>query len=410
LISEPRPSDDDPQGVQPLRGLRVIELSSWIAGAYAGTILADFGAEVVKIEQPGSGDAMRAIGKDAGDGRRLPWLSIARNKRSVTLDLRNEAARPVLKRLIENADVVTENFRPGTLERWGIGWDWISATNPRVHLLRVSGFGQTGPYSSRTGFDRIGQAFSGIVHLTGEADGPPQRIGVSACDYITGLWGALGVLVAVEGLRSSGGKGQMIDLALYESLLPLLDEIPARYTLFGDVPERHGNLSRYVAPGGAYRTTDGRWLFVSATGDHAFAQLMRAVGRPDLAADPKLRSNSGRLPMREELDQVIGDYIQARNMEEVAARLEEFEVPFSAVNSVDQLMSDPHVQARKNFVEVEEAGLPALPVGAPVPKLSDTPGRVRWLGQELGACTEDVLHGVGYSDAEIESLRVAHVI
>lgn len=289
---------EDVKPAGPLAWLKVLDLGTFISAAFSATLMGDFGADVVKIEVPGRGDGQRGLGraKAAGSRDTTMWSTIARNKRSVTLDLRLAEAKPLFERLVSWADVIVENFRPGTLEEWGIGPDWIHSINPDVTLLRISGYGQTGPYSDRAGFDRVAQAFSGLMYVTGEPTGPPQRIGVPVCDYTSGLWGAFGILLCLLERARNGTTGQVIDHPLYASFLPMLRDLASVHELTGEVVERTGNKSTESAPGDAYRAADGLWVFIAVTGDKVFARAMAAIGRPEYVTDPRFATGPAQAP------------------------------------------------------------------------------------------------------------------
>src|ERR1700733_5801371 len=336
----------------PLAGLKVLELSSFVSASFAGTLLGDFGAEVVKGELPGKGDMQRGLGTftPEDDERNLWWMALARNKRSVALDLRAEEARPVIEKLYRWADVVTENFRPGTLERWGIGWEFLHQLNPDAIMLRVSGYGQPGPYREQASFERVAQAFSGLMYVTGEPDRPPQRAGLPITDYTSGVWGALAVLLAYVHRLRDGAPGQYIDNAIYESILPIMKDDPAVYAWSGKVAERVGNKSANVAPGEAYRTRDGHWLFIAPTGDDVFRRAMGVIERPEYAADPRFGTTNDRVANREPLDRAMAEWVAAHDRADVMAVMEEAGVACARVQSVADLLADPQVQARGDFV------------------------------------------------------------
>jgi crotonobetainyl-CoA:carnitine CoA-transferase CaiB-like acyl-CoA transferase len=402
----------DPQQRGPLAGLKVLELSSFVSASFAGTLLGDFGAEVVKVELPGKGDGQRGLGTFTPDDdeRNLWWMALARNKRSVALDLRAEQARPVVEKLYRWADVVTENFRPGTLERWGIGWEFLHRLNPDAIFLRVSGFGQTGPYRERASFERVAQAFSGLMYVTGEPDRPPQRAGLPVSDYTSGVWGALGILLAYIHRLQNGAPGQVIDNAIYESILPAMKDDPAVYAWSGKVAERVGNKSANVAPGEAYRTHDGHWLFIAPTGDNAFQRAMHVIGRPEYATDPRFATTNDRFANREPLDRAMEEWVAAHDRTDVMAAMEEAGVPCARVQSVADLLANPQVQARGDFVTIKDDVIGDVTIPNVFPRLSQTPGSIRRNAPRVGQHTTEVLVGeLGVSAEELESLRRANV-
>jgi succinyl-CoA--D-citramalate CoA-transferase len=402
------PEQGGPEQRGPLAGLKVLELSSFVSASFAGTLLGDFGAEVIKVELPGKGDMQRGLGTftPEDDERSLWWMALARNKRSVGLDLRAEQTRPIVEKLYRWADVVTENFRPGTLERWGIGWEFLHRLNPDAIMLRVSGYGQTGPYHERASFERVAQAFSGLMYVTGEPDRPPQRAGLPIADYTSGVWGALAVLLAYVHRLRDGAPGQYIDNAIYESILPIMKDDPAVYAWSGKVAERVGNKSANVAPGEAYRTRDGHWLFIAPTGDDVFRRAMGVIERPEYAADPRFGSTNDRFANREPLDAAMEEWVAAHDRADVMAAMEEAGVPCSRVQSVADLQADPHVQARGDFVTIKDDAIGDVTIPAVFPRLSETPGSIRRNAPRVGQHTTEVLVGeLGISAEELESLR-----
>lgn len=413
IKSQTVPMSPDRRDVAALQGLRVVELGTFLSAPFAATLLSDFGAEVIKIELPGEGDPMRTLGAyPPGGDSSYWWSSIARNKKSVALDVRVPAGREVLGRLLKSADALIENFRPGTLERWGLDAAWLRSHNPRLVLARISGYGQDGPWRDMPGFDRNAQAFSGMVYVTGEPGMPPQQAGLPVCDFTAGLWTAFGVVTALLAqLRHDDPMGNEIDMALYESMIPFLKDMPQRWRHLGRVTERSGNTPDYVAPGGSYRTGDGQWIFISGTGDRVFERLMKAIGRDDLAADPRLARNEDRVRLRPEIDAAIDAWLQARDTDTAVRLLQERDVPAVKIQSIADLMEHPQVRARGNFLDVPDPRLGEVCVIAPVPRLQAHGASVRWSGQRLGEATlgvlKDYLH---YTDAEIDDLLSRGVI
>ena len=400
----------DPLATGPLAGLKVLELSSFVSASFAATLLGDFGADVVKVELPGKGDLQRGLGTFTShdDQRSLWWMGLARNKRSIALDLRSEETRPVVEKLFRWADVVTENFRPGTLERWGLGWERLHELNPAAIMLRVSGFGQTGPYRERASFERVAQAFSGLMYVTGEPDRPPQRAGLPVCDYTSGVWGALGIVLALVDRLRNGAEGQVIDHAIYEAVLPAMKDDPAVFARTGKVAERVGNKSANVAPGEAYRTRDGHWLFIAPTGDSTFQRAMRAIGRPELADDPRFATTNDRFANREPLDRAMEAWVAARDRAEVMAVMERSAVPCAPVQSVADLLADPQVQARHDFITIEDEIIGEVTVADVFPRLSANPGRIRHNAPRIGQhTTEFLVDELGIEKEQLERLRRA---
>ena len=396
-----------------LEGVRVVEIANWISAPFAATLLADFGADVIKIELPGDGDPMRTLGALPAEGMSGYWWSaLGRNKHSVALDVRTPEGREIFGRLVASAEVLIENFRPGTLDRWGITADWLKSLRPDLIVVRISGYGQDGPSRDLPGFDRNAQAFSGLVYVTGEPDTPPQQAGLPVCDYTTGLWAAFGAVVALLGKQRHGEtQGNEVDLALYESMIPFLKEMPQRWHHQGRVTERNGNKPDYVAPGGAYRTGEGDWIFISGTGDRVFSRLMKLVGRPDMIDSPSYRTNHDRVTHRDEIDGAIDAWLAQHSTERAMAALEEAEVPVVKIQSIADLMSHPQVVARGNFIKVPDHDRGEVCFAAPLPRLAHGAPSVRWLGQDVGEATRHVLQNeLGLSDETLAELRRRGVI
>ncbi len=375
-----------------LAGVRVLDLATFIAAPYAATVMAEFGADVVKVEIPGSGDPTRKFGSVTECGETLPWLSESRNKRSIALDLRTPEGAATLKRLVAVADVVCENFQPGTLEAWGLGWEDLRAINPRLVMLRVSGYGQTGPYSGRPGFGRIANAFGGISFLAGEPDGPPVTPGsATLADYMSGLYGALGVMMALRA-RDAGAPGQVVDIGLYESIWRILDELAPAYDLFGKIRQRMGAATVNVVPHSHYPTGCGRWVAIACTNDKIFARLCSVMGRDDLAAPDRFATLAQRDIARAEVDGIVTDWTRNLTREQVLSACEAGQVPCGPVYSVDEIFTDPHYAARENILRIADPRLAKpLAIPAPVPRLTGTPAQVRWLGPPLDAHRAEIL-------------------
>ncbi len=396
-----------------LQGVRVIEIGTFISAPFAATLLADFGADVIKLELPGEGDPMRTMGAaPPGDSSSYWWRNMGRNKQSVALDVRVPEGRELLGRLLQTADVLIENFRPGTLERWGITPAWLKTQRPDLIVVHISGFGQDGPWRNVPGFDRSAQAFSGLVHVTGEASSPPQQAGLPVCDFTAGLWAAFGAVVALLGrLRQGEHSGNEVDLALYESMLPFLKDMPQRYRHLGRITERTGNTPDYVAPGGAYRSGSGEWLFISGTGDRVFARLMAAIGRADLRQLPELQHNASRVANRSLIDGAIDAWLAPRSADEAVQALMAADVPAVKIHNIADLMNHPQVQARGNFVDVPDHDRGDVCMTAPMPRLAVGGGQIRWAGQDLGEATRAVLQGeLMLSDAQMDGLEQRGVI
>ncbi|MDP6389873.1 MAG: CoA transferase [Alphaproteobacteria bacterium] len=396
---------------RPLEGVRILDIATFIAAPFSATVLSEFGAEVIKVEQPGVGDPWRRYGTATERGDTLAWLTEARNKTSITLDLRQPEGVDLFKRLVAVSDAVCENFRPGTLERWGLGWDVLSEINPGLVLLRVSGYGQTGPYKDRPGFARIAQAFGGLSHLAGMPGGPPVTPGsTSLADYTTGLYGAIGILVALKG-RDETGRGQVIDIGLYESIFRFLDELAPAYARAGIVRDREGIGTRNACPHGHFPTGDGKWVSIACTSDRMFERLAQVMGRPELAATDNYQTMPQRLADRETVDGLVSDFTRSMSQAELLAKCDAGEVPCGAVNSIADIFEDPQFAARENLVTLTEPDVGEVVVPGVVPKLSETPGRIDALGPALGSGNHAVYGELLGLDAdEIAALREKGVI
>jgi formyl-CoA transferase len=393
----------------PLQGVRVIELGTLIAGPFCARLLAEFGAEVIKIEPPGTGDPLRKWRK-LHRGTSLWWYAQGRNKKSVTLDLKHPAAQEIVRRLVRSADIVVENFRPGTMEKWGLGWEALAAINPRLIMVRLSGFGQSGPYRDRPGFGAIAESMGGLRYVTGYPDRPPVRVGVSIGDSIAALHGAIGALVALHHRNANGGRGQVVDVALYEAVFNLMESVLPEYDLFGFVRERSGASLPGIVPSNTYVTRDAKYVVIGANADSIFKRLMNAIGRPDLANDPALAHNDGRVARTEEIERVIGDWVAAHDLEQVLEVLARAEVPSGKIYDIADIARDPHYAARGMIREFTLKDGTRLKLPGIVPLLSETPGEVRWVGPELGEHTAEVLAALGYSAEEQRALRERGVI
>ena len=373
----------------PLSGVRVLDVATFIAGPYAAATFGEFGAEVIKIEQPGSGDPFRKFGTaTAREDSSLAWLTEGRNKKSITLNLRTPEGAALFKRLVEKSDVVCENFRPGTLEKWGVGWEDLKAVNPGLVMLRVSGYGQTGPYRDRPGFARIAHAVGGLTHLSGMPDETPVTPGsTSLADYMSGLYGALGVMMALRH-RDATGVGQVVDIGLYESVFRVLDEIAPRFAAHGFVREPEGTGTVNACPHGHFRTADDKFMAIACTTDKMFERLCRAMARADLQTAYGERETrlAARDAVNAEVEAWAGSMSRTRVMEICVAH----EVPAGPVNTIADIFEDPHFQARGNLLGIDVPGIGNVTVPAPVPKLSETPGEIRNLGPALGNANDEI--------------------
>ena len=378
--------------MQALQGLKVLELGQLIAGPFAGKTLADFGADVIKVEPPGVGDPLRKW-RLLRDGTSVWWQVQSRNKRSVCLDLRTRAGQDAVRALAAEADVLIENFKPGTLEGWGLGWDALHALNPRLIMLRISGYGQTGPYHDKPGFGVIAEAMGGLRHLTGEPGRVPVRVGVSIGDTLAALHGVIGVLTALRHRDAHGGEGQVVDVALYEAVFNVMESLLPEYDAFGVVRERAGSALPGIAPTNAYACRDGSYVLVAGNGDSIFKRLMQAIGRDDLAADPRFAHNDGRAAASDELDAAIGAWTAQRSRDEVLAALDAAQVPAGQIYSVADIAADPQYLAREMIVQITANDGRPLRVPGIVPKLSATPGAIRQAAPHLGEHDADLQRG-----------------
>jgi len=397
--------------MDPLTGIRVVDLTRILAGPYCTMALADAGADVVKVEEPKKGDDTRGWGPPFVEGESTYFLSVNRGKRSLTLNLKHDEGRRILRRLVDQADVLVENFQPGTMEKWGLGWDVLSKTNPRLVMVRISGFGQTGPYSPRPGFGRIGNAFGGLSYLAGYPDRPPVTPGSATIpDYLAGLYGALGVMFALRA-RDMTGRGQFIDIGLYEPVFRILDELAAAYHHNGYVRERMGPGTVNVVPHSHYPTKDGKWIAIACTSDKIFARLAELQGEPGLAGDGKWGKVKDRDRDRAEVDAWVTRWTQMHPLADLIARCIEFEVPCGPVNSIAEIFKDPQYKARENIKLVQDPRVGEIAMPNVCPRLSDTPGSVEWLGPRLGEHNAEVYGRLlGLPEAEIARLQDKGVI
>ncbi len=403
---------------KPLEGIKVIELGQLIAGPFAGKIFAEFGAEVIKIEPPAAdgqpgGDPLRQWRK-LHDGTSLWWYAQARNKKSVTINLRLAEGQAIVRELARDADIVIENFRPGTMEKWGLGYDRLSAENPGLIMLRLSGFGQTGPYRDQAGFGAIGESMGGLRYITGYPDRPPVRSNLSIGDSLASLHGVIGAMMALHHRNMNGGrlsgKGQVVDVALYEAVFSMLESTLPEFDMYGVVRERSGSNLSGIVPSNTYLAKDGKHVLIAANGDSIFKRLCAAMGRDDLGSDPALADNAGRAKRAEELDAVIGGWAAQHTAATLLAMLDAAQVPSGKIYSIADIVRDPQYLARGMIRQFTlEDGTP-LKLPGIVPKLSDTPGDVNWVGPGLGAHTEEVRRAHGYDAAAIAELRQKKVI
>ncbi|MBF8675361.1 CoA transferase [Pseudomonas fulva] len=394
---------------KPLAGLKVVELGTLIAGPFASRICAEFGAEVVKVESPDGGDPLRKWRK-LYEGTSLWWFVQARNKRSLTLNLKHPDGRDVLRKLLAEADILIENFRPGVLEKLGFGWDVLHALNPRLVMVRLSGFGQTGPMKEQPGFGAVGESMGGLRYITGFEDRPPVRTGISIGDSIAALWAVIGALMALRHREVNGGLGQVVDVALYEAIFAMMESMVPEFDVFGFIRERTGNIMPGITPSSIHTSADGKHVQIGANGDAIFRRLMVTIGRSDLAEDPSLATNDGRDLRRDELYGVIDRWANGLPLEPLMQALTAAEVPASRIYSAEDMFSDPQYLAREMFLQARLPDGKAFRMPGIVPKLSGTPGSADWVGPALGEHTDELLGQLGYDAAAIAALRQAGAV
>jgi crotonobetainyl-CoA:carnitine CoA-transferase CaiB-like acyl-CoA transferase len=396
------------QPAGPLAGVRVVEMGQLLAGPFCGQLLGDLGADVVKIEDPAKGDPLRQWGRQLPKGQSLWWSVVGRNKRSVTLNLRETEGQELARKLIADADILVENFRPGTMERWGLGFEDLQDINPRLVMVRVSGFGQDGPYSQRAGYGAIGEAMGGLRYVVGDPSTPPSRVGISIGDTLAAMFATIGALAALQE-RQVSGRGQMVDSAIYEAVLGVMESLVPEWQITGYQRERTGAVLPNIAPSNVYPTKDGQWLLIAANQDTVFARLAKAMQEPELAEDGRYATHGARGERQEELDERIAAFTSSLEAEALEAELEKHGVPSGRIFRPVDMFTDPQFQARGSITEVEHPALGSLAMQNVFPRLSRTRGTIRWPGPELGAHTAEVLAGVGVDPASLEDLRTRGV-
>ena len=404
----PKSGSDPDFASGPLKGIKVLELGTLIAGPFCGKTLADFGAEVIKVEPPGDGDPLRRW-RRMRNGVSLWWQVQSRNKKSITLDLRQAEGQAIVRRLVRDCDIVIENFRPGALEKWNLGWDALSRENPKLVLVRISGYGQTGPYRERPGFAAIGEAMGGMRYLTGFPDRPPVRPNLSVGDTLASLHGVIGALLALHHVQK-GNQGQVIDVALYESVFNITESLLPEFDAQGVVRERSGSTLPGIAPSNLYACRDGSYVLIAGNADALFRRLMGAIGREDLRDDPALAKNDGRAEQMARIDEAISAWTLKFTQDEILEAMERAEVPAGRIYSAADIAADPHYAARGMIQEVLAGDGEPLKVPGVIPKLSATPGAIRTPAPKLGEHTEQVLLSIGFSREEISRLREQKVI
>ena len=395
----------------PLQGVRVLDVATMLAAPFCACILGDFGAEVIKVEMPGTGDPFRKFGTMTATGSSLNWLNDDRNKKSITLDLRKPQGAAILKRLVADCDIMVENFRPGTLERWGLGYATLKTIKDDLILVQISAYGQDGPYRDRPGFARIAHAFSGLAYLAGEAGGRPVMPGsTSLADYISGLYGALGALLAYTS-RERYGIGQTIDIALYEGIFRMLDELAPAYAKSGFIRERMGADTVNIVPHSHYQTRDEKWVALACSTDKMFVRLASVMGRPDLLSADRFATMAQREAKRDEVNRIVADWIGSLTRDEVMQVCLAGEVPLGPINSVADLFEDEQFKARHNLLKVQDPREGEVVIPNVVPRLSETPGQFAWLGPDLGQHNDEIYRErLGLTDLELQDLRAAGVI
>jgi formyl-CoA transferase len=406
----------------PLAGIKVLELGTLIAGPFCSRMLAEFGAEVIKVESPDGGDPIRQW-RVLKDGTSLWWYVQSRNKKSITLNLKDARGQEIARKLALEADIIIENYRPGVLEKWGLGYEELKAINPATIMVRLSGYGQTGPLKDLPGFGAIGESMGGMRYVSGHPDRPPVRIGISIGDSLAALHGVIGAMMALRHRDATGGRwngetgtacragqGQMVDVALYEAVFNMMESLVPEYDHAGVVRERTGGALPGIVPSNTYTTKEGANIVIAGNGDAIFRRLMLAIGREDLANDAQLARNDGRVPRTAEIDGAIQAWCDTQGIDEALATLQAADVPVGKIYSVRDMMSDPQFLARRMFEQHHFSDGTPIKLPAITPKLSETPGETRWLGPKLGEHTEEVLHGLGYDAAAIEQLRLGKVI
>jgi formyl-CoA transferase len=389
--------------MEPLTNIKVVEMGQLIAGPFAAKTLADFGADVIKIEPPKVGDALRKW-RLLKDGTSVWWQVQSRNKRSLSLDLKQSEAQEIVKTLVKEADILIENFRPGTLEGWGLDPQTLLELNPRLIVLRISGYGQTGPYRDKPGFGVVAEAMGGLRHLTAEPGRVPVRVGISIGDTLASLHGVIGILLALQE-RHNSGKGQIIDIALYEAVFNCMESLLPEYSAFGEVREAAGSALPGIAPTNAYLCADGGYVLVAGNGDSIFKRLMTVIGRDDLGHDPQLENNDGRVKRVAELDKAIGEWAKTVSTDKALEILDSIAVPVGRIYTVVDIANDPHYKARGNIHTIQMQDGSKLDVPGVIPKLSRTPGSIKTLAPDIGENTDEILQGIGLSDSQVASLK-----
>ena len=403
------PTPARPVSAGPLSGLRVVEMGQLLAGPFCGQLLGDLGADVVKLEDPGKGDPLRQWGRERPQGQSLWWSVVGRNKRSVTVNLREAPGQEMARKLIATADILVENFRPGTLERWGLSYEALQEINPKLIMVRVSGFGQDGPYSQRAGYGAIGEAMGGLRYVVGDPSTPPSRVGISIGDTLAAMFAAIGALAALRE-REVSGRGQIVDSAIYEAVLGVMESLVPEWQISGYQRERTGAILPNIAPSNVYPSKDGKWVLIAANQDTVFGRLAEAIGRPELATDPRFATHGARGERQDELDSIIAEHTSSCMAEDLEASLIDHGVPVGKIFRPVEMLADPQYRARESITEVEHPVLGPVAMQNVFPRLSRSRGKVRWPGPTLGEHTDEVLAEIGVTPADIEALKEKGII
>lgn len=401
----------DEQTKELLSGLRVLEMGSLIAGPFAGRLFADFGAEVIKVETPGVGDPIRKW-RMMHEETSLWWYVQSRNKKSITLNLKSEEGQNVIKDIIKSTDILIENFRPGKLEEWGLGYEELKKINPKIIMVRISGYGQDGPYSNKPGFGSVGESIGGIRNITGYEDRPPVRVGISLGDSISSLYAVISSMMAVYNRDVVGsGEGQFIDVALYEAVFSLMESMVPEYDYHNFIRERTGSSLPGIVPSNTYKCKDEKYIVIGGNGDSIFKRLMKAINREDIGEDPQYGSNDKRAKHPELLDNVISEWTMQHSLSDAQEKLDEYDVPNGPIYSIEDIFNDVHYQARDMIKDVEVDGLGSLKMPGIMPKFSETPGEIKWAGPKLGEHNEEVYRDLlNYSEEQIDNLKQNNTI
>ena len=393
-----------------LSDLRVLEMGQLLAGPFCGQLLGDFGAEIIKVEPPEVGDPMRQWGREKPHGKSLWWPVVARNKKSITLNLRLEEGQEIIRNLIKSTDILIENFRPGTLERWNIGYDVLSKINPQLVMVRVSGYGQTGPYSSRAGFGAIGEAMGGLRYVSGDPSTPPSRMGISIGDQLAAMHACMGALMAIHA-RKRTGKGQVVDSAIYESVLNMMESLVTEHDVAGYTRERTGAIIPNVAPSNIFETKDNKMILIGANQDRVFSRLCDVMSRPELAQDDRYKSHTGRGKHQMELDELINEWTKTKNLSEVEQLCNENGIPAGLIYTAKDMVNDQHFKERNAIIDIDHPDFGTIKMQNVAPKLSETPGQVRKVGPNLGEHNDYVFKGIlNKTDEELKGLQNKGII